>query len=153
MCDKVSRNLLFQQNGIDLMISRNRVDTVMYMYEHAWTLNLCPGYTVSCIFGTNVFILYVCLIAELNNWTDKWPCILYKFSWIWWQLGVGMLIVGCFFQFLIFFQQEFCFELHAGNLFAIKEERRIYCSNATYVLLSQLSPYSTIPLSDLSHVT
>lgn len=69
--------------------------------------------------------------------------------------GVGMLIVGCFFfQFLIFFfQKEFSFELHAGNLFAIKEERSIYCSNATYVLLSQLSPYSTIPLSDLSHVT
>lgn len=68
--------------------------------------------------------------------------------------GVGMLIVGCFFfNFLFFFfQKEFSFELHAGNLFAIKEERSIYCSNATYVLLSQLSPYS-IRLSDLSHVT
>lgn len=68
--------------------------------------------------------------------------------------GVGMLIVGCFFfNFLFFFfQKEFSFELHAGNLFAIKEDRSIYCSNATYVLLSQLSPYS-IPLSDLSHVT
>lgn len=37
--------------------------------------------------------------------------------------GVGMLIVGCFFfNFLFFFfQKEFSFELHAGNLFAIKK--------------------------------
>lgn len=54
MCDKVSRNLLFQQNVIDLMLSRictvKTVHTaVMYMYEHACTLNLCPGYTVSSI--------------------------------------------------------------------------------------------------------
>lgn len=37
--------------------------------------------------------------------------------------GVGMLIVGCFFfNFLFFFfQKEFSFELHAGNLFAIKD--------------------------------
>lgn len=40
MCDKVSRNLLFQQNVINLMLSRictvKTVHTaVMYMYEHA----------------------------------------------------------------------------------------------------------------------
>lgn len=58
MCDKVSRNLLFQQNVIDLMLSRNRVDTVMYMYEHAWTLNPCPGYTVSSI--KHEYIWYQC---------------------------------------------------------------------------------------------
>lgn len=58
MCDKVSRNLLFQQNVIDLMLSRNRVDTVMYMYEHACTLNPCPGYTVSSI--KHEYIWYQC---------------------------------------------------------------------------------------------
>lgn len=63
-----------------------------------------------------------------------------------------MLIVGCFFSISYFFSKK-NFPLNCMlGLFAIKEDRSIYCSNATYVLLSQISPCS-IPLSDLSHVT
>lgn len=130
---------------------------VMYMYEHACTLNPCPGYTVSSI--KHEYIWQQCLyLVCMSNLQSLIISLLndHAFCTNFVEFDDRSIYVNCrlfFFQFLIFFfQKEFSFELHAGNLFAIKEERSIYCSNATYVLLSQLSPYS-IPLSDLSHVT
>lgn len=159
MCDKVSHNLLFQQNEIDLMLSRictvktELIQSCICMNMHVpWTSVLVTLFQVQSmnIFGTNVFILFVCLIASLEL---KYIKLLNDHA-----LCTNFLVFydrgNCrfFFKLLIFFfKKNFRLNCMLG-LFAIKEDRSIYCSNATYVLLSQLSQYS-IPLSDLSHVT
>lgn len=122
MCDKVSHNLLFQQNEIDLMLSRictvktELIQSCICMNMHVpWTSVLVTLFQVQSmnVFGTNVFILFVCLIASLEL---KYIKLLNDHA-----LCTNFLVFydrgNCrvFFKLLIFFfQKEFSFELHAG---------------------------------------